>query len=192
MILYHYAEKKNLFSIAVRGLTPAKPGLLTGWRHVVWLTRQEDIKPTQADADDQRGIIGDEADDFAGGMLLHRDYRLTVDLSKTNKKLVHYHTWLIAQKAVGADASGKTITGRMIAENLPPSAKAQWWIYFGTIKPDRIDLLVTPETMLPEVEYNLASAVKEGDADRIERIVTVRDQIKLMPAGQTFSLQGIG
>jgi hypothetical protein len=57
------------------------------------------------------------------------------------------------------------------------------WIYFGTIKPARIELQPTRENMLPGIENSLASAIEKGDAEGIARFTELRDQIKGLPFG---------
>jgi hypothetical protein len=49
MIFYHFTSVKNLFGISAHGLTPCDGGVMTMGREVVWVTRQETLKPTQAD-----------------------------------------------------------------------------------------------------------------------------------------------
>jgi hypothetical protein len=78
-------------------------------------------------------------------------------------------------------------TGRFLAEKLGPTAKRDWWIYFGTIPPHKIELRTTPTTMLPGIEDNLAEAIECADADRIARLTWLRDEMKSLPCDQLVS-----
>ena len=51
MRLYHFTEAKNLVGISIRGLAPQPCGPLTMGQEVVWLSTQENLRPTQADLD---------------------------------------------------------------------------------------------------------------------------------------------
>ncbi len=39
---------------------------------------------------------------------------------------------------------------------------ADFYVYFGTIAPDKIELKLTPENLLPGVEVDLTNAIAEG------------------------------
>jgi len=194
--LYHYTCRTNLFGIAVNGLTPNKyeppTDLLTMGLPVVWLTTQESLTPTAADLEHMRRHDKD-AERFKEATLLERDTRITVNLSTLSRRLVHWVTWLSTTNRVLVDAENpddttRHITGRDVLQMFPPTptAKKHYWIYFGTIKPARIDLRPTPETMLPGIESNIASALEEGDADRVAQLSELRDQIRGFPFGTRF------
>jgi hypothetical protein len=186
--LYHYTYLKNLFGISVAGLTPCKHDppldIMTMGQPVVWLTTQETIKPTQADLD---YMDEQDAEAFREQMFVGRDTRLTVNLSTMSKRLVQYYTWLRTTKlaAITDDPDVPPFTGNDFLKlcSLTPSAREHWWIYFGTIKPARIELQPTPENMLPGIEDCVASAIKEGEANKVARFTELRDQIKGLPFG---------
>jgi hypothetical protein len=187
--LYHYTYLKNLFGISVAGLTPCKHDppldIMTMGQPVVWLTSQETIKPTQADLD---YMDEQDAEAFREQMFVGRDTRLTVNLSTMSKRLVHYHTWLRTTKlaAITNDPDAPPFTGKDFLKlcSLPPSAREHWWVYFGTIKPARIELK-TAGLALPGIEENLASANEKGDADRIARLTDLRDHLSALPHDQS-------
>ena len=186
--LYHYTYLKNLFGISVAGLTPCKHDppldIMTMGQPVVWLTTQETIKPTQADLD---YMDEQDAEAFREQMFVGRDTRLTVNLSTMSKRLVHYHTWLRTTKlaAITDDPDAPPFTGNDFLKlcSLTPSAREHWWVYFGTIKPARIELKMTAGLTLPGIEENLASAIEEGAANKVARFTELRDQIKSLPFG---------
>ena len=65
----------------------------------------------------------------------------------------------------------------------------QLYIYLGTIPPHKIiDLILTPETMLPGVEKNIASAIEEGDFERIAAVTKIRDQMKALQPDDLINL----
>jgi hypothetical protein len=191
--LYHYACIKNLFGISVAGLTPCKDDppldIKTMGQPVVWLTTQETIKPTQADLNHMARHVGEQdAEAFREQMFIGRDTRLTVNLSTMSKRLVHYHTWLRTTKiaAITDDPDAPPFTGNDFLRlcSLTPSAREHWWVYFGTIKPARIELKMTAGLALPGIEENLASAIEKGDADRIARLTELRDHLSALPHNQ--------
>jgi hypothetical protein len=192
--LYHYTRAENLLGISLRGLTPNvspdEVGVMTMGQPVVWLTTQETLKPTQADLDHVAHRVGiEEAAAFGESMLIGRDTRLTVNLSTLSKKLIHYHSWLSTTDIVKADSrdpddTSRYFTGLDVLKWLPPSAKEHWWVYFGTIKPARIDLQITAGLALPSAEKILASAMEKGDPVGIARATELREQIRAMPPDQ--------
>ena len=157
---------------------------MTMGQPVVWLTTQETIKPTQADLD---YMDEQDAEAFREQMFVGRDTRLTVNLSTMSKRLVHYHTWLRTTKlaAITDDPDAPPFTGNDFLKlcSLTPSAREHWWVYFGTIKPARIELKMTAGLTLPGIEENLASAIEEGAANKVARFTELRDQIKSLPFG---------
>jgi hypothetical protein len=66
-------------------------------------------------------------------------------------------------------ADSRAVTGADVLEAFPPTptAKEHWWVYFGTIKPARIELQPTPETVLPGIEHTLATAIEDGKTDTV-------------------------
>jgi hypothetical protein len=195
--LYHYTHSRNLFGIHLSGLLPSKydppSDLLTMGQPVVWLTTQTTLAPTPADLEYLRARRddGDELHSgFAESTLVGRDTRLPVNVSTLSKKLVHWYTWLSTTNIVCANAdnlndTSRHLTGRKVLEMFPPSptSKEHYWIYFGTIRPARIELQPTSENMLPGIEDCLASAIKEGEANKVARFTELRDQIKALPFG---------
>ena len=96
MRLYHFTNPANFIRIAAEGLTPnVKPenALMSIGQPVVWLTTNESNKMTEADvanlwvnAPGVRRAVGDF--NFGGS------HRITVNLSRTNKRLEHWSTWM--------------------------------------------------------------------------------------------------
>jgi hypothetical protein len=189
--LFHFTEKKNLLSIAMRGLTPNVPdlSLTTMGQAVVWLTRQQTMKPTAADIAYLKA--SDHPEDlelFSESMLLNKDTRLTVNLSNVGKRLCHYQTWMQKTKITAAHDSGTVLTGADVLKLHQLPSIADWFIYFGTVPPHKIELETTAENMLPGVEHNLASAVEEGNAERIASLTKMRDQMKALQLDQALNL----
>lgn len=161
------------------------------WQAVLWLTRQETQKPTEADFEFMRGLGHGDKAAFAEQMFLHHDTRLTVNLSTASKRLQHYRTWLLKTKLTGVDADGgKTFTGRDVLELEPSSAAAvqQWWLCFGTIAPDKIELERTPANLLPGIEHNLTLAIEEGNAARIANLTRMWEQMLSVPPDEPVVL----
>jgi hypothetical protein len=91
---------------------------------------------------------------------------------------------LLKTKLTGVDADGGvTGTGRDLAEKLPPSAREHWWVYFGTVAPDKVEFDRTPANLLPGVEARLAAAITKGDAKGMAEMTEIRDQMLGLPAG---------
>lgn len=185
--LYHYTFRENLFGIAVNGLTPSKydppVDLITMGQSVVWLTTQPSLTPTASDLEHMQRVHGEDARQFKHSMLLGRDTRLVVNLSTLTRKLVHWYSWMQTTDLAAPCVDGRRVTGRDVFEHFPPSptAKEHWWIYFGTIKPARIELRRTPENMLPGVEHHLVRAIEEGDSDSVIKFTELRDRLKGLP-----------
>jgi hypothetical protein len=114
MILYHWTHVEHLAAIAEHGLLPhlPDPHYLTLDKPVVWLTTA--------------------ADEWSG-------HRLTARLQPNSKRLVNYATWLRGQHATMVGDSGKTWTSVDIAALMTPERQANWYVYFGTIPPDKIE-----------------------------------------------------
>jgi hypothetical protein len=128
MKLYHFTDAANVEGIANRGLLP-RPKLVTLWRPAVWLTA--------SDAPEHWSPKSDSA-------LAKR--RLIVRVARSNR-LAHYASWLQKQKRVVLDEFGRQrlldggepySTDHLLAA-LPPSAKADWYVYFGIIPANKIE-----------------------------------------------------
>jgi hypothetical protein len=200
MKFYHYTKQENLMGIAVNGLTPTiddevRP--LTMGQEVVWLTTQETLKPTEEDLAWMRAHRKPEIwTRFTETLMLDKEMRLTVNLDPRmhRKKLFHYHTWMYegGLAAINPDTQEISFTGRDVLETIggiAPSNKKHWWIYLGTIKPSRIELNPTAERMLPGIEHNLASAIKEGDAERVKALTEMRDKVSALEPDCLLNLQ---
>ena len=146
MTLFHFTFVAHLFPIfgwqcldddvapTAEGIRPMRSdddACMTYGRSVVWLTSRPSLKPTPADLDwlgsplcplppeliphyREHGPIGD------------RTAMVVVDLSPNSKRLRHYGRWLRDQ---GLD---------LVADRLSPSARTDWWVYFGAVGADRI------------------------------------------------------
>jgi hypothetical protein len=180
MRLYHFTQKKNLLSIAMRGLTPNVPGepLMTRGEPVVWLTRRPSLAPTAADIAfmQEQNWSAAEREKFSQAVYIGTDTMLTVELSTAGRRLWKWRKWL---QHVGAKVSALIMI---------PTTMTDWYIYFGTVAPHKIDLVPTAENMLPAFEHNLACAVKEGNAERIAKLRAERDQLKALPPDQLIEL----
>ena len=114
--------------------------------------------------------------------------RLTVNLSNVGKRLCHYQTWMQKTKITAAHDSGTVPTGADVLKLHQLPSIADWFIYFGTVPPHKIELEPTAENMLPGVEHNLASAVEEGNAERIASLTKMGDQMKALQLDQALNL----
>ena len=125
MILYHYTDTENLPSIRVRGLIP----------HAVPNAARNDDPAVNAILYPEPivWLTNDPTDNVA------QPARLTVRLEANSKRLVPYVEWLRKHhpnfKAAMRDA---TMTG---------IAFDRWYVYRGTISPNKIDGLATSAEM---------------------------------------------
>jgi hypothetical protein len=148
MLLYHFTTPDRLASIARQGLVPGegKPGDLLAGKRGVWLT-ENPVKTVSAT--DRALLVAQGVWDDAGWLPLANEM-LTVRIPEC-ARLKHYLTWLRKQTpsidssvAVILEAGRRTSRGTRLLPNLnnpllrPVGMAAQWWVYFGTIKPDRI------------------------------------------------------
>jgi hypothetical protein len=152
MILHHFTRAVDLPGIADRGLIPSVPDMRTLGRPVVWLTTAETMKPSDGDLawlEMRRGTIFSDAEieRLASALVVGLDTRLTVRLEPNGRRLAHYATWLRKHQGVLIDAAndcgwrnnnGDLFRTADIAAALPPSAQANWYVYFGAIPPARI------------------------------------------------------
>jgi hypothetical protein len=118
MKLYHYTDAENVPSIRAQGLIPrALPRAF------------DDGHPAGALSNGGQPVVWlTGAADFSG-------VRLTVRLEANSKRLVHYATW--ARKHVpqfDAILAALPLHGSVTAATVE-----QWYIYFGTIPPNRIE-----------------------------------------------------
>jgi hypothetical protein len=169
MILYHFTFVAHLFPILgwrclddeappiAEGIRPTVnkvTGPMTGGVPVVWLTSLPSLMPTPADLGwtnspsctlareeiaewRERGAFGD------------RTAMLVVDLS--DKRLRHYGRWV--RKHLVIDPA-----------KLPPSALTKWWVYFGTINPNRVKNFSWTDAPGNEAEERLKAAIDTGRA----------------------------
>lgn len=177
MRLHHFTGPENLFLISLRGLEPdikEYNAWQTLGQQVVWLTRQETNRATAAEVEHWRQFWKEDnecayprkpgAPMFGANADTHETVRLTVNIEKHNKKLVKYTEWL--RRAVAYDCETRELVGKgadilkMCRSSFAPGNLDQWWIYFGTIKPSRIEFvpgwppgLISAGVALPGVEY---------------------------------------
>ena len=175
MKLYHHTQRKHLLGIAKLGLTPNVPSgsLLTLNQAVVWLTR---AKRAEWAPDEHKHVF---------------EMCLPVRFEVRTKRLQHYLSWLRANKHVEAtaDDGSKFTTADLLA--MPEASEpfvADWFVYFGTIAPDKVEFERTPANLLPGVEANLASAIAGGNAARIASLAKTREQMLGMPPDTPVSL----
>jgi hypothetical protein len=164
MRLYHFTNPANFIRIAAEGLTPnVKPenALMSFGQPVVWLTTNESNEMTEADvahlsiyAPNERRAVGDF--NFGGS------HRLTVNLSRTSKRLAHWSTWMrkhsrviVAKKgAASANDAVELLSTDWILSRMPPDA-SNWYIHFGPIPPHKLELNLTRELALAGLEYQI-------------------------------------
>ena len=165
MRLYHFTNPANFICIAAEGLTPnVKPenALMSLGQPVVWLTTNESNEMTEADvahlsvhAPGERRAVGDF--NFGGS------HRITVNLSRTSKQLAHWSTWMRMHSRVIVDENGaaraadagERLSTDWILNRMTPGWLSSWYIYFGTIPPDKIKLNLTRELALGGLEYQI-------------------------------------
>jgi hypothetical protein len=61
---------------------------------------------------------------------------------------------------------------------------ANWWIYFGTIRPKKIDLDMTAGLALPGIDLMIEQATEAGDADRLASMTAIRDKLVTLDPGR--------
>lgn len=136
MILYHTTRIKNLASIAREGLWPHVPGVvwdggepavarLTHGRPVVWLT---------ADGSEWRHDRHEERISCAPDTR-----RLSVRLEPNNKRLMAYWPWLQKHDLPAAACVNRwRAEAQLGLSERPDQNVPAWFVYFGTIPPDKI------------------------------------------------------
>jgi hypothetical protein len=191
MRLYHFTNPANFIRIAAEGLTPnVKPenALMSIGRPVVWLTTNESNEVTEADvahlsvyAPGERWAVGDF--NFGGS------YRITVNLSRTSKRLAHWSTWMRKHSrvivdengAASANDAGELLSTDWILSRMTPDALSNWYIHFGTIPPGKIELNLTRELALAGLEYQIEQT---NNAEFVE----LRTQIAAAEPGTIINL----
>jgi hypothetical protein len=137
-----------------RGITPScKDSHMTKGHPVVWLTSRDSLMPTTNDIKwvsiaREIGLYEEEEAEelMKRGTCGDRTLRLTVELGNS-KRLRHYGTWV--------DDSIKSM--------MTPAAITDWWIYFGTIHPDRIvDIQRTAAPHCNDAERDLWEAMEKS------------------------------
>lgn len=157
MKLYHFTDPANVLLIAVDGLKPGEnpddDAIMTGGRPVVWLTTSTDNKPTAEDRAvlSSQGEATDEDTTFGGGSA-----RLTVNVGSNSSRLKRYVDLPAAKQF-----------------KLPPSAYL-WYVYFGTIPPERIDLAIPVPLALECLDRHITT---HPDADARERFKEMRERV---------------
>ena len=191
MRLYHFTNPANFIRIAAEGLTPnVKPenALMTLGQPVVWLTTNESNEVTEADvahlsvyAPRERRAVGDV--NFGGS------HRITVNLSRANKRLAHWSTWMRKHSrvivdengAASANAAGELLSTDWCLSCMAPGWLSNWYIYFGTIPPGKIELNMTRELALAGLEYQIEQTNDAG-------FVELRTQIAATEPGTIINL----
>jgi hypothetical protein len=162
MILYHFTWAQNLPSLLEHGIRPSQPDIQSMEQPVVWLTAAETTELSEADIEwllvqQKKGTFtAEQVDEYKErGMFWHFDCRITVRLEQS-KRLLHYASWLecqtdpiIAQHA------------RILLETNSPSALVNFYVYFGTIQPHRIDSILA---LTEEAAADLQGAGLESEA----------------------------
>ena len=191
MKLYHFTVIENLFLISMRGLEPRihragtseDAACMTMGQPAVWLTRQKSNLATDTDIARLRmqGMLDFKVGDFMFG----GDQRLTVKIERHNKRLMRYADFLrTTDIAVAHPDNPETFrTGRDVLNSgtLSQSALNDWWVYFGTIAPHKIELALTAALALPGIEHQIAT---HPDIDARARFKTLRDQVAMMAPDQ--------
>jgi hypothetical protein len=147
MKLYHFTTPENLLLIHLYGLKPSihqqrtDPGAMdwqTMGQPVVWLTKQESNRATQAHVDHFKplNLECNVGDPIFGGPV-----RLAVDVERHNKRLVKYTTFLENTTLVHPETGDLQNIGRDVLRisRATPGCVDRWWIYFGTIAPRKIE-----------------------------------------------------
>ena len=118
---------------------------------VVWLTSRSGLMPTPADIDwvnspscpwSRTSIEGF----LREGTIADRTAMLTVNLSPNSKRLRHITAFCRPE----------------ILQLCAPSARADWWAYFGTISADRIVDFSWTDTPGTEAEQRLKAAIDDA------------------------------
>jgi hypothetical protein len=100
---------------------------------IAFLWSRPDLwRPAEINHMEKRGTLGD------------RDVLIEVDLAPNSRRLKHWATW------------AKGVPG--LLDVATPSARANWWLYLGTIQPNAI----TNFTIIPKPETN-EGALKLAD-----------------------------
>jgi hypothetical protein len=76
-----------------------------------------------------------------------RTAMLVIELSTVSERLWRYGSWLRSKGCAGA------------LPLLAPSARTEWWVYFGTINADRIDGFAWTGTPCDEAEDHVKAAI---------------------------------
>ena len=124
MKLYHFTHPAKLPSSTECGLVPFTPDVefMTMGNAVVWLTTGKDdsgwIRPKERRATARR---------------------LTVRIEPANKRLAHFATWLRKQRGSFIGGNGRPGRYGDLIAYLPAGAEMNWYVYFGTIPPSKID-----------------------------------------------------
>ena len=113
------------------GLGDHDNGHMTKNQPVVWLTLRDSVTLTPDDLEWLNSPICplnsvEKHMHRTEGYTRDRTVVLAVDLSPNSKRLRHYGNWL---RENGLEH---------IAHYLSPHARTDWWIYFGTVPPNRI------------------------------------------------------
>jgi hypothetical protein len=158
MRLYHFTNPANFLRIAAEGLTPnvdPEDALMTIGRPVVWLTTNGSNEATEADVA-QLSVYTPGEQRAVGDLMFGGPHRITVNLSRCSKRLVRWSTWMRKHSGVIVDENGMALLATdSILSHMTPDALSNWYIYFGTIPPDKIELNLTRELALAGLEYQI-------------------------------------
>lgn len=174
MILYHFTHPANVPIISASGLEPgAKPDIafMTGGIPVVWLTLEESNVAT-ADLIAHMEKVG-ERDRNEGELTYGGTARLTVNLSRADKRLIPYRELL---RQNGCDMT-------VMRSIHIPVALTKWWVYLGVIPPHKIDTTIPAALALESIDHHINT---HPDLEVRARFKNLRDQVALTPPDHPF------
>jgi hypothetical protein len=147
MRLYHFTHPGTYLRIAAEGLVPSvseDDEHMTRGLPVVWLTRQES---NVADVHHIAHMVKVRgcADRKPGDLMFGGAARLTVNLSRHDKRLVRYADFL--RNAGMLD---------FFSSRLFQEALTSWWLYFGIIPPEKVEP-ITAATMVHCLDWHIST-----------------------------------
>ncbi len=164
MILYHFTHPGNVMLISRQGLQPGASEdtlLMTDGAPVVWLTRQESNIATASEVADMAKVGMDYKE---GAMMFGGAARLTVRL-EPQKRLQRY-----------CDLPSVKVAA------LTPAVLNDWYVYFGTIPPSKIDTTMPAPIILECLDHHIAT---HPDEKSRENFKAMRAQVAALPPGRT-------
>jgi hypothetical protein len=138
MRLYHYTHPGTCLRIGTEGLLPGASednDLMTGGLPVVWLTRQESNVADAGHIEHMVKVVG-HADRKTGDPMFGGTARLTVNLSRHDRRLIRYADFL---RRAGMD---------FVSTRLHEGALTSWWVYLGIIPPEKVEPVTAATAVL--------------------------------------------